>query len=118
MFTWNRESVLCAIDAGIAEVIAATNNSYLFFVRKHVRLAEAFDLALNSTIVWLNRAETERLLLAGVDAAIAEIVTTRDLDDVSPWEIDPAPLRLAAVPMTAWDAGRMARLPDGGYSFR
>lgn len=59
MFTWNAENVLCAIDAGIAEVISVYNSSYLFFLRQGEPLAKAHTLAMSHTLLWLRGIEDD-----------------------------------------------------------
>jgi len=89
MFAWTAEAVLAAIDAGIVEVISAYNNSYLYFVRKHVALSNAHMLAMTSTVDWLNRNEAERLLIAGVDAAAKLTAFAARQSDANPYDVYP-----------------------------
>ena len=63
MFVWTPERVLCAIDAGIVEVINTYNSVFTFYMRKpKVHPATAYRRAMEETIVWLE--ETEQAILA------------------------------------------------------
>lgn len=89
MFVWTIESVLAAIDAGIPEIISAYNNSFLFAIRKHFPMGPAYRFAFEATVDWLNRNETERLLIAGVDAAMSATAYAARQSDANPFDIYP-----------------------------
>ena len=72
MFTWNTENVLAAIDAGIVEVIATYNSSFLFAIRDGYNIKTAYTIAMSMTILWLKGIEKE---------AQAEKVSVFDLVD-------------------------------------